>query len=151
MSEAERNPPRSSRQAADEASKVMKGDKTTTQVPFSLPSGPHAVVCAVKNPEKSGAGLSRERAGVKGAWWISAASEHHAQDRPPPGAGEAGAVGEPGQQAGVERREEELLWSGRNCPARISVFYISYCQRPISPARGPCPCDKGAAADDSPF
>lgn len=34
---------------------------------------------------------------------------------PPPGAGAAGAVGEAGQQAGVERREEELLWSGRNC------------------------------------
>lgn len=34
--------------AGDAASKVMKGDKTTTQVFFSLPRGPHTVVCAVK-------------------------------------------------------------------------------------------------------
>lgn len=111
----------------------------------SLPSGPHTVVCAVETPGSLEQDSRERRRGS--SWWISAAAQHHAQHSPPPVQGRP--VGRP-RQAGVReaRRGASLEW--KELPARISVFHIGYCQRPISPARGPCQCDK-RAADDSCF
>lgn len=132
---------------------MMKGDKTTTHTsPFQPPLGPACSCLCCENPEKSGTGLSGERAGVKAAWWISPASEHHAQDSSAPRCrggmmwGGWGGGWAPGW--GRKARTGASL-ECKELPVRISVFHISYCQRPISPAKGPCQCDK-RAGDDSP-
>lgn len=120
--------------------------------PFQPSLLPACSCLCCKNPEKSGTGLSGEWAGVQAAWWISAASELHAQDPSAPGCGGGrGGRGGGGWAPGwgpAARRGASLEW--KELPARISVFRISYCQQPISPARGPCQCDKRAAAADSP-
>lgn len=127
--------------------KWWKAIKPPHRSPLQPPQGPAYSCLCCKNPEKSGTGLCRERAGVKAAWRISAASEHHAQDWSSPGC-RGGKVwgGWAAHRAGVRkaRRGASLAW--KELPARISVFHISYCQRPISPARGPCQCDRRAAA-----
>lgn len=129
----------------------MKDEKTNIHKSFSASPtpGPHAVVCAVEalrsreqdSPEDE---LEREQPG--GFQSITPRAL-----LPAPGAG-AARWGEAEHKAGVGRWKERWEGTSLECeelPARLSEFPISYCQRPISPARGPCQCDK-RAADNSP-
>lgn len=89
--------------AREEASKVLRSDKTATHK--SSPASPRpACSCWGRgSPEKSGTGLSRERAGANAAWRISPLSEPHAQDEPsPPVQGRHGR-GWPGTRPGSAR------------------------------------------------
>lgn len=129
--------------------KWCKTVKPTHTSPSQPPLGPTCSCLCCENPEKSGTGLPRQ-AWTQAAWWIS---EHHAQGSPPPGGQGQHHWGRLGTRQGSGRWEEGWNGASLECeelPVRISVFPISYCQRPISPAQGPCQCDK-RAADDSRF
>jgi hypothetical protein len=133
----------------------MKGDKTITHKSFSAsPRAACSCLCC-KNPEKSGAGLSGGRASwsESSQGGISPPSQSiMPRTGPPPRGARAAWWGGEGDQVGFQRGKKRggkkpfLEW--KELPVRTSVFHISYCQRPISPARGPCQCDK-RAADDS--
>lgn len=98
--------------------------------PFQPPLCPACSCLCCKNPEKSGAGLSGERAGAKSSrvdFAAAAGSEHHAQDLSSPGCrGVLDGVGwAPGWGREHEKRGgKEPLWSGRNCQGEcISIPY----------------------------
>ena len=133
----------------DEASKVMKDDKTTTHKSVSASPRPACSCLCCKNPEKSGAGLSRERAGVKAAWWISPPAQSITpRTCPPPGEG-ASRSGVAGHQAGVGNvgRGEERSFFGVEGTARenISIPYQLLPATNQPSHREPCQCDKRAS------
>lgn len=131
---------------------MTKGNKTTTHKSFSASPRPACSCLCCRNPEKSGAGLSRERAGAKAAWWISppppAQSISPRTCPPPPGAG-ASWSGLAGHQAGVGNMRRggkgaSLEWKellGRIYQYSISVIAGDQSAQP----GGPCQCDKKAS------